>query len=106
MPEGSHDHAVGASTELLQCGLPSKEARRMNDRELFIGDLADTLAGAGTATIVAEDPTTMAVGEEGDEPTTELTGEEGDDEPTTMLTGEEGDDGPTTMATGEEGDDQ
>jgi hypothetical protein len=63
--EGSHDHAVGASTELLQCGLPSKEARRMNDRELFIGDLADTLAG--TATIVDEDPTTMAVGEEGDE---------------------------------------
>ena len=66
----------------------------MDDNELFIGDLPDSLAGRG-GTIVASD----------EEPTTLEVGEEGDDEPTTMLTGEEGDDEPTTMATGEEGDD-
>jgi hypothetical protein len=72
----------------------------MDDNELFIGDLPDSLAGRGTATIVAQEdePTTLEIGEEGDdEPTTMLTGEEGDDEPTTMATGEEGDDGPVPL---------
>ena len=72
----------------------------MDDNELFIGDLPDSLAGRDVATIVAQEdePTTLAVGEEGgDEPTTMVTGEEGDDEPTTMATGEEGDDEPQPL---------
>jgi hypothetical protein len=71
----------------------------MAEPELYISDLPDSLtAGAGarsgSATLAKEEgPTTLAVGEEGD------------DDPTTLAVGEEGDDDPTTLAVGEEGDD-
>jgi hypothetical protein len=55
------------------------------------------------ARAMAEQPTTMATGEEsGGGPTTMATGEENITAPTTMATGEESGGGPTTMATGEE----
>ncbi|HEV7808092.1 MAG TPA: hypothetical protein VGO80_19925 [Solirubrobacteraceae bacterium] len=101
----------------------------MVDLELFISDLPESLSGGATErgssatlataaagdgpTTLAEkerDVTTLAVGEEGDDPgpTTLAVGEEGDDPgPTTLAVGEEGDDNddPTTLAIGEEGDD-
>jgi hypothetical protein len=63
-------------------------------------------AGEGSermaARAMSEQPTTMAVGEEGSGgPTTMATGEEDVTAPTTMAVGEEGP-GPTTMAVGEE----
>lgn len=51
----------------------------MTEEDLYIADLPDTLQGARPGD---GDPTTLAVGEEGDE---------GDD-PTTLAIGEEGDD--------------
>lgn len=82
----------------------------MTTKEYFIEDLADSVTGGAPKAhppIAADDPepTTLAVGEEGDEePTTLAIGEEGDEEPTTLATGEEGDDPVTTLAVGEEGD--
>ena len=68
-------------------------------KEYFIEDLAESVTGGvptGRAPIAADEP----------EPTTLAVGEEGDDEPvTTLAVGEEGDEGdPTTLAVGEEGD--
>jgi len=61
----------------------------MTDTDLYIADLPETLTGMPAA---AGDPTTKAVGEEGDgDPTTLALGEEGDDDPTTLAVGEEGD---------------
>jgi hypothetical protein len=89
----------------------TKGDETMAEPELYISDLPDSLiAGAsartGSATLAEEvGPTTLAIGEEGDDdPTTLAIGEEGDD-PTTLAIGEEGEEGPTTKAIGEEGND-
>ncbi|MGH8628690.1 MAG: hypothetical protein ACREYC_26625, partial [Gammaproteobacteria bacterium] len=78
--------------------LATSEVVIMFDENLFIEDLPDSLTGnpAGRASSVAlakDNPTTGAIGQEGD-----------DEGPTTMAVGEEGDEGPTTMAVGEESD--